>query len=345
MNTVEPKGAAHWIDHFVVGTNDMVAWADWAVNGIGLTRRPFTGLTTAARKKNIKIICFLWWEGGSCRIGAFLQPEIYPPANELGKELPRCGFYIRREDIDMHLRRLDDYKIPHTDPVKTAAEGDDGAAIYFADPDGNQWEFWAPAHMPEGAMEIATEARVGRISHAVYGCRDLGRTAAFFEKYCGIEPEESSKTAEGTLVLRLRAGARLVYKLTDRVDERVAGHGPWWDMHTALTVREEEFFPNYRRMWGGLPEEEIDKANAGLTVEQQQALPARTGLHRSPVGLKWKQICERGDEFYDWDAHAFHFIGGMPLKNDGSMALYEAKEQEIYLQELTEALKKSKAVG
>jgi hypothetical protein len=53
------------------------------------------------------------------------------------------------------------------------------------------------------------------------------------------------------------------------------------------------------------------------------------------------RFCERGDEFYDWDAHAFHFIGGMPLKSDGSMALYKAKEQEIYLQELTEAMKKS----
>ena len=30
----------------------------------------------------------------------------------------------------------------------------------------------------------------------------------------------------------------------------------------------------------------------------------------------------------------------MPLKNDGSMALYEAKEQDVYLQELTEAMKK-----
>ena len=36
MDNVEPKGAAHWIDHFVVGTNDIVAWTDWAVNGIGL---------------------------------------------------------------------------------------------------------------------------------------------------------------------------------------------------------------------------------------------------------------------------------------------------------------------
>ena len=28
MSNIEPKGAVHWIDHYVVGTNDMVAWAD-----------------------------------------------------------------------------------------------------------------------------------------------------------------------------------------------------------------------------------------------------------------------------------------------------------------------------
>ena len=117
MANVEPKGAVHWIDHYVVGTNDMGAWADWAVNATGITRRPLIGLTTAARKRNIKITCFLWWDGGSCRIGAFLQPEIYPPAKALGEDLPRCGFYIRPEDIDLHLRRLDQHKIPHTDPV------------------------------------------------------------------------------------------------------------------------------------------------------------------------------------------------------------------------------------
>jgi catechol 2,3-dioxygenase-like lactoylglutathione lyase family enzyme len=223
--------------------------------------------------------------------------------------------------------------------VKTAADGEEGTAIYFSDPDGNQYEFWAPVHMPEGAMEIATDEKVGRISHAVYGCRDLARTAAFFEKYCGIQAEQNSKTAEGSLVLRLRAGARLIYKLVDKVDERIAGHGPWWDMHTALTVRAEEFFPNYRRMWDGLPEEETDKANAHLSIEEQKALPARTGVHRSPVGRKWKEICDRGDEFYDWDAHAFHFIGGIPLK-DGSLALYQAKEQEEYLRELADSLQK-----
>jgi hypothetical protein len=173
MADIEPKGAVHWIDHYVVGTNDMGAWADWAVNATGITRRPLIGLTTAARKRNIKITCFLWWDGGSCRIGAFLQPEIYPPAKALGEDLPRCGFYIRPEDIDLHLRRLDQYKILHTDPIRTASEGDEGTVIYLADPDGNQYEFWAPVHMPEGAMEICTSEKVGRISHVVHGARVL----------------------------------------------------------------------------------------------------------------------------------------------------------------------------
>ena len=340
MSDVEPHGAAHWIDHYVVGTNDLGAWPEWANKATGLPLRPIHGITTTARKKNVPIFCFMWWEGGSCRIGAFLQPEVYPPAKELGKDLPRGGFYIRPGDIDFHLRRLDRHKIPHTDAIKTATEGDEGATIYFADPDGNQYEFWAPGHMPEGAMEICTEQKVGRISHAVYGSRDLERTAAFFEKYCGLEPVRNSMIAEGTLVLQLRAGARLVYKLVDRVDERVAGHGPWWDMHTALTVREEEFFPNYRRMWEGLPEESGPKENLSESLEQQDALPARTGLHRSPVGYKWKEIYQRGDEFYDWDGHAFHFFGGIPLKNDGSLALYQGKEQEEYLRELADSLKK-----
>jgi len=335
----EPRGVVHWIDHYVVGTNDMVAWADWAVNATGIARRPIIGLTTAARKKNNPIMCFLWWEGGSCRIGAFLQSEVFPPSKGLGKDTPRCGFFIRPEDIDAHLRRLEHHGIPHSDPTRTAAEGEEGTAIYFEDPNGNQYEFWAPVHMPEGAMEICTSQKVGRISHAVYGSRDLARTAAFFDRYCGLRQVKSSTIAEGMLVFRLKAGGRIVYKLVDRVDERVAGHGPWWDMHTALTVREDEFFPNYQRMWEGLPEEEDAKENLSQSLEEEDALPARTGLHRSPVGYKWKEIYRRGDEFYDWDGHAFHFYGGIPLKEDGSLALYRGKEQDEYLRELTESVK------
>ncbi|HWH75884.1 MAG TPA: VOC family protein, partial [Candidatus Binatus sp.] len=175
MSEVEPKGAVHWIDHYVVGTNDLPGWSYWALHATGLPIRPINGLTTNMRKKNTPIFCFMWWDDESCRIGAFLQPENYPPAKELGKDMPRCGFYIRPEDIDKHLRRLDQHKIRHTDPVKNNSEGDDGTTIYFADPDGNQYEFWAPVQMPEGAMDVRTSENVGRISHCVYGSRDLGR--------------------------------------------------------------------------------------------------------------------------------------------------------------------------
>jgi len=40
MSDVEPRGAVHWIDHYVVGTNDMVAWADWAVNATCVALQP-----------------------------------------------------------------------------------------------------------------------------------------------------------------------------------------------------------------------------------------------------------------------------------------------------------------
>lgn len=343
MTRHEPRGVVHWIDHFIVGTNDMVNWVDWAVNATGITRRPIRGITTKARQKDVPIMCFLWWEGESCRIGAFLQPEVYPEAKPLGEELPRCGFYIRPEDVDRHLARLERHGIPHTDPVRTADGGDEGTVIYFADPDGNQFEFWAPEHMPEGAMEICTTEGVGRISHAVYGSRDLGRTADFFGKYCALEPEVNPNVAEGNLVLRLQAGGRLIYKLADQVDERVAGHGPWWDMHTALTVRAEEFMPNYRRMWETLPEEAMAKEDDTLTLEQEDALPARTGLHRSPVGYRWKAMFERGDEFYDWDGHAFHFFGGRPVKDDGTLAFYTIVEQEEYLTDVAIEAEKARA--
>jgi catechol 2,3-dioxygenase-like lactoylglutathione lyase family enzyme len=341
MNNVEPKGALHWIDHYVVGTNNLPGWSYWAMHATGLPIRSINGLTTNMRKKNTPIFCFMWWDDESCRIGAFLQPENYPAAKELGQDMPRCGFYVRPEDIERHLRRLDQHKIPHTDPVKTAADGDEGTIVCFADPDGNQYEFWAPVNMPAGAMEVRTSENVGRISHCVYGSRDLARTAAFFEKYCGMEIERKSQTAEGTLVLRMRAGARLVYKLVDKVDERIAGHSPWWDMHTAFTVRDEDFFPNYQRMWEGLPEEAGAKEHLNDSRDKEDNFPARTGLHRSPVGYKWKEIHQRGDEFYDWDGHAFHFIGGIPKNADGSLALYTPKEQDEYLRELAESLNKT----
>ena len=331
-------GTVHWIDHVVVGTNDMGAWVEWAADAIGLTPGRIGGLTTEARKNDRPIAIFLDIGDGSCHMGAFLQKEQLPQSKGLGLDYPRYGFFVRPEDIDEHLRRLDGHGIAHSDPVRTMAEGDEGTAVYFQDPDGNQFEFWAPVHMPKGAMEVATGAGVGRVSSATLGSRNLQRTAAFFSDYCDIEPIESSEIAEDSVAFSLAGGARIVYHLVDEVDERLTGHGPWYALHAALTVAEDAFFPNYRRMWEGIPEESATKDKLGLPREEEDALVARTGLHTSPSGRKWKQTYERGDEFYDWDGHAFHFVGATHTSIADSLAVYRPKEASAYLKELAEAV-------
>ena len=333
MTTEGYPGTVHWIDHAVLGTNDLNAWVEWAVNAIGATPQPMVGLTTAARRRNQPVFIFMTIGDGSCHFGAFLQREDLPPRAGLGKDTPRYGFFIRPEDVRDHLRRLDAHGIPHTDPLRTAAEGDAGTAIRFEDPDGNQFEFWAPDRMPAGAMEVRTDLGVGRISSAVYGSRDLRRTAAFFERFCELRRVDSPEVPEDSLVLRLEGGARLVYNLVDEVEERRAGHAQWTGLHAALTLREHEFFPTYERMWDGIPEED-QITNPDGSSDQEDELPARTAAHGSPTGRKWKKLYQRGDEFYDWDGHAFHFVGGTPLDADGSLALYRPKESGEYLEEL-----------
>ncbi len=281
-----PRGAVHWIDHIAVGTNDMSAWVEWAVKATGVPPQTIAMVTTAGRNNKRPIYCFLPYGNGSCRIGAFLQWEAFPPREALGKDLPRFGFFIRSEDVTTHLARLDQHGIPHSDPMNISNQGAQGTSIYIEDPDGNQYEFWAPVDMPDGAMACATPLNVGRISHAVYGSRDLERTAALFKKYCGLKQLDSPDIPDDTLVLPLLGGARIIYQLVDKVDQRIAGHRPWWDMHTALTVRHDEFFPNYRRLWEGIPEEADTKENLVLPREEEDALPARTALHPSPVGVK-----------------------------------------------------------
>ena len=324
----------HWIDHVVVGTNDLTAWIDWAVKATGVTPGAIGGLTTADIKRGRPIAIFLDIGDGSCHFGAFLQSEEMPPSKGLGKDLPRYGFFIRPEDIDEHLRRLDQHRIPHSDPVRTSAEGDEGTAIYLEDPDGNQFEFWAPMHMPEGAMEVSTPLGVGRVSSATYGSRNLQRTADFFDRFCDIQPIDSPEIPEDSIALGLASGGRIVYHLVDEVDERLTGHGAWTALHAALTVQGASFIPNYLRLWDGVPEESGVKENLDMPRDEQDALPARTGLHGSPTGRKWKELYQRGDEFYDWDGHAFHFMGGISSRDDGSLALYQPKQQRSYLEEL-----------
>ena len=302
-------GTIYWIDHFAVPSNDLDRWIKFQVNVLGAKLERINGLTTEARQRNQGMAAF-------CRtpysmVDAFLSSEQLPAAAEPGAGLPRFGFFIRPEDVEEHLRRLDDQQVAHTDPIRTSDEGQEGTAIRFADPDGNQLEFWAPRRLPAGAMAGATPVKVGRISHAVYESRDLDRTADFFDRFAALDPIVSDDVPKGTLAMPLAGGGRLVYHKVDDLGDwtlaRSSG-GP----HAALTVRDEDFWGNYRRMWATLPEG--DRPDSPTQTSDFPALPARTIMHGSGGGRRWFKMYGRGDDFYDWDANAFHFIGSVGME-------------------------------
>ena len=334
MPDLKEPAPIYWIDHFVVGTNDMNAWFSWAKEAIGADRHQFGGLTTQARRHNRAINCFMFIGDGSCHFGAFLQDNPLPPSKGLAKGTPRYGFFIRPADLDEHLLRLQRLGVPTRGPVRSREAGQQATVIYFEDPDGNQFEFRAPDEMPVGAMEVATPLKVGRVCSAVYGARDLGRAAEFFSRYFSLRPLSGSHVPEDTLVMPLAGGGSIAYKLMDNVDQRTIGHRPWFALHTALMVPDQEFFANYRSLWDGLPEWEDAEHKLDVTIEEEDNLPPRTGLHTSPVGRKWKELHHRGEEFYDWDTHAFHLVGGVSNRSDGSLATYIPKDPGDKLKEL-----------
>src|SRR6266545_4910218 len=143
-------GTIYWIDHVAVPSNDLDKWIKFQLNVLGAKLERINGLTTEARQRNQGIAAFC--RTPNSMVDGFLFSDQLPAAAEPGAALPRFGFFIRPEDIDEHLRRLDEQQIAHTDPIRTTEEGQEGTAIRFVDPDGNHYEFWAPVHMPAGAM-------------------------------------------------------------------------------------------------------------------------------------------------------------------------------------------------
>jgi len=321
-------GTIYWIDHYVVGTDDVDRFEDFHQKVLGAKTYP----VSEERRRQVGI--FQDVGAGCCHHGGFVQKAPMPPSPGLGRGKPRHGFFIRNEDIDEHLRRLDKHGVPHTDPVRTSEEGDEGTAIYWEDADHNQFEFWAPTHVPDGAFENVGSLKIGRISHGVFESRDLQRTADFFSRYCALDPMSSADIPSDTLVLPLAAGGRLVFKQVDTLGERTSGRGVFRALHDALVVRDEDFFPNYERVWAELPEWDFDERRDG-PPEGAVDLPARTVLHGSPAGRQWKQLYGRGDDWYDPDTNGFHFFGGEGQR--GSMTSYEPHSMEFHLERYVEA--------
>lgn len=313
-------GTIYWIDHYTVGTNDLDRWVDFHERLLGAKTE---NASPERRQRGI------FQDLPNSHHGGFVMREALPPSAGVGKGLPRYALFVRPDDIDEHLRRLDACQAPHSGAARTSADGADGTAIYWEDPDGNQFEFWAPVHMPDGAMNDCGPLKVGRISHVTYESRDLQRTADFFNHFCALEPLAGADIGADTLVLPLAAGGRLVYKKVENLGHRTSGRGVYRDLHTALVVREEDFWPNYERAWAELPDWDFDEQN-GRYAGDGTALPARTALHGSPAGRVWKAAFGRGDDWYDWDTNLFHFFVGIP--RDGSMATYEPHSIDDYMQ-------------
>jgi hypothetical protein len=320
-------GTLYWIDHYVVGSDDLDRWTSFMTDVIGAAPHRAAGPEGRRQIAFQDITPF-------CHHGAMISPDPLPPSAGLGKGLPRHSLFIRQEDIDQHLRRLDQLKVPHLDPFRTSAEGDAGISIPWEDPDGNQFEFWAPDRLPAGAMTGETSVGVGRISHGVYECQDLQRAADHFAKYCFVEPLQSADIPDDTLVLPLVCGARVVYKQVDTIGKRTGGWGKLHAAHAALVVRDEDFWPNYERMWENVGEWEWNPEARGF-VGAGPELPARTSRHGSPGGVQWFEVRKRGDDWYDWDTNCFHFMGGVPT--DETFAEYEPRTMDFHFPEYMKA--------
>ena len=180
-------------------------------------------------------------------------------------------------------------------------------------------------------MAGATPVKVGRISHAVYESRDLDRTADFFDRFAALDPIASADVPKDTLAMPLVGGGRIVYHKVDSLGDwtlaRSSG-GP----HAALTIRDEDFWPNYRKMWATLPEGE--RPESGASTVDFPAQPARTIMHGSGGGRRWFKMYGRGDDFYDWDANAFHFIGSVGIAESPEQT-YKAHSMDWHSERVT----------
>ncbi|HUK37050.1 MAG TPA: VOC family protein, partial [Vicinamibacterales bacterium] len=193
--TTDAPGTVYWIDHYTVCTNDLDRFRAFHAQVLG--GKQWIGPTGCEVFQNV----------ARSKTGGFMLDRPLPPSLGLGRGFPRYGFYIEADDVDRHVQRLKLAGARYAEPARTSAYGEPGTLVAWEDPDGNQFEFWAPDVLPDGAMTDCGPERVGRISHGIFESRDLERTAAFFARWCTTERVSTPELAPNTLVLRLAAGA------------------------------------------------------------------------------------------------------------------------------------------
>lgn len=285
-------GAAYCIDHFVVPINDVSRWKDFTRNVLGAED---LGGDEGAGRLSFMLV------SGHHNGGSFRREEL-PEQPALGTALPRYGFYVRAEDLDAHRRRLEEYGGEVSEPIHTSAGGEEGTAVYFRDPDGNEYELWAPRSLPPGAMNGGNPLGLGRISHAVLESRDLQRSLDFHGTFLAIDPIHSADIPEDRVVLRLAGGGRLLFQKID--PDTTTRCGERMGVHAAFTVRDEEWDLVHERLWASLPEAPLD-APPSSTSELHPAWTRQRGSM-----IQRGIVVPRGYGFSDWDNHPFHYVRG-----------------------------------
>lgn len=317
MASAQKQGGFYWIDHCGVPTNNLLRWKAFYEDVMGAHLHRLYGLTTNERARHSPIRCFMSM-GRYNLIGGFLQASELPAIPEHGESLPRYAYFVRPEDIDDHRKRLEEQGVAYVGPVRTSAEGRDGMALYFKDPDGTQIELWAPRQMPDGAMEQDNPVGIGRLSHTVQESRDLSRTAEFYSKYLDMSVLESADIPKDTLVMESAGVARLVFKEVKDIGPRTGSHVKFDGQHLALAVREEEFLTMYGRIWDALPGSDYVP---GQPPPDESILPPRTQHHATVIRGESPDPYGHGIYFYDWDCSVYHFVGAQPV--NGAMIHYE----------------------
>ena len=304
MTEDQRPGAAHWIDHFVVPTNDVARWKEFTRCVLGGDE--LGGVEGTGRLSFMLI-------GRHHNAGSFREEKL-PEQPPLGKALPRYGFYARGEDLDMHRRRFEQYGVEASEPIHTSAGGEEGTTVYFRDPDGNEYELWAPRWLPPGAMDRGNPKGLGRISHAVLESRDLDRSLDFHSTYLAVDPIHLADIPNDMAVLRLAGGGRLLFQKIEQDAVTRCGERMW--VHAAFTVRDEEWDLVHERLWAGLPEAPVEVLQAREPSSTWQLHPAWTRQRASM--LQRGVFAARGYGYTDWDNHPFHYVRGAFAPGDAS---------------------------
>src|SRR5438309_2116738 len=150
------------------------------------------------------------------------------------------------------------------------------------------------------------------IDHYVVGSNDLDRWADFEQKVVGSRPLPSEGPEDRPRFILFQDITPCCHHGAMRSPEPLppsagpgkglptGGWGKLQAAHAALVVQDQDFWPNYERMWAELPEWEYDRERRQF-IGSGPDLPARTARHGSPAGVQWFEIRGRGDDWYDWD--------------------------------------------